>query len=166
MSHHISIIINIILIYLSISSGYTDYRYRLIYNTNTFGAIVTGLLLYSASFGLKGFMLSIEGLFLGISLVIIFYILGAMGGGDVKLFGAIGCLGGSSFVFQVFVYSTIIGGIMGIIYIFYKKPFLESIQKLFYMVFHPFKAHKIEQIYLPYGIAISLSCLIILYQGM
>jgi prepilin peptidase CpaA len=64
--------------------------------------------------GVKGLSFSIEGVGLGIALLIVFYLMGGMGGGDVKLMGAIGGLLGPEGVFMAFLFSAIIGGLFAI----------------------------------------------------
>jgi len=159
-------IIYTILLILSTCSAISDYKYRKIYNYYTYTAILSGLFINSIAFGWQGFYLSLIGLFTGIALVIVFYIFGVMGAGDVKLLGAMGCIGGAGFVFHVFIYSTFIGSIIAIFILFYKKEsVLDSFKKLLYLLIHPFKSQEYEQLYIPYGVAISAACFIKIYQG-
>jgi prepilin peptidase CpaA len=65
--------------------------------------------------GLNGFFLSIAGLFLGVAVLIIFHFLGGMGGGDVKLMGAVGAFLGPKGVFIAFLATALVGGMYALI---------------------------------------------------
>jgi prepilin peptidase CpaA len=89
----------------------TDIRSNRIPNWLTFPAMIMGLGLNYISAGAHGLLFGIEGLFLGIGLFIIIYILGGMGAGDVKLMGAVGAMLGPQMVLWAAFYTAIIGGI-------------------------------------------------------
>ena len=57
-------------------------------------------------------MASAGGWLLGIALFFPFFALGGLGGGDVKLLGALGAWLGPTAVFHVGLYSAIAGGVM------------------------------------------------------
>ncbi|MFP3361714.1 A24 family peptidase, partial [Planococcus sp. SIMBA_143] len=63
----------------------TDVRNRRILNSVTFPAMGIGLLYYTMTLGLEGFLFSGAGLLVGFALLLIPYLLGGMGAGDVKL---------------------------------------------------------------------------------
>ncbi len=89
----------------------TDLRFQRIPNWLTFTATLSGIVINSVTGGIQGFLLSMAGLFVGIAVLILFYFLGGMGGGDVKLMGAIGALLGAKGVFIAFLAAALIGGI-------------------------------------------------------
>lgn len=88
---------------------YTDLKWGRIYNWLTFPAIFTGWALNLAIYGMPGLAYSVAATLLGIFIYIPFALFGLMGMGDVKLLGAIGALGGSYFVFSVFLYTSALG---------------------------------------------------------
>ncbi|NCB38562.1 MAG: prepilin peptidase [Erysipelotrichia bacterium] len=88
---------------------YTDLKWGRIYNWLTFPAIFTGWALNIAIYGMPGLGYSVAATLLGIFIYIPFALFGLMGMGDVKLLGAIGALGGSYFVFSVFLYTSALG---------------------------------------------------------
>jgi prepilin peptidase CpaA len=93
----------------------TDIRSRRIPNWLTYSAMLLGVGYHVMVNGANGFLFSTAGLFLGLALLIVFYLAGGMGAGDVKLMGAVGALLGPKDVFTVFFFSAIVGGIYAII---------------------------------------------------
>ena len=104
-----------------IISFITDIRKRRILNIVTLPAILIGLIYYTVTSGFEGFLFSGKGLLVGFLILLIPYLLGGMGAGDVKLMAAIGALTGTSFVIESFLYTAIIGGLIAIILNFEKK---------------------------------------------
>lgn len=87
----------------------TDSRWGRIYNWLTFPAMLTGWILSAILYGLPGLGYSFAATVFGIILYLPFAATGVMGMGDVKLLGAIGALGGSYYVFSVFLYTSALG---------------------------------------------------------
>ena len=92
-------------IYLSVIlvfAGIIDYKKQKIPNYITFSTVFVALIYHFYLSGFNGLLFSIIGMFTGIALLIIPYIMGGMGAGDVKLLGAIGAFIGYKSVFFVF----------------------------------------------------------------
>ena len=70
--------------------SWSDLRTRKIPNYLTLGAALAGLLYNLAVFGLSGLTSGILGLLMGFGFLILPYILGGMGAGDVKALAALG----------------------------------------------------------------------------
>lgn len=92
-----------------------DLKTRKIPNWLTFPAMLLGIMAMTWQAGLPGLMNSIGGLLLGVALLFLFFLVGGMGAGDVKLLGAIGALQGPHFVLFTFLYGAIAGGVMALI---------------------------------------------------
>lgn len=88
----------------------TDLKQRVIYNWVTFPAMLLGLGLAALERGWPGLGWALVGLFLGGGLLLVPYIMGGMGGGDVKLLAALGALGGPVFAVKVTLYACLAGG--------------------------------------------------------
>jgi prepilin peptidase CpaA len=73
--------------------------------------LIFGMSFNAFNDGLTGILFSITGFGLGIGFLVIFYVLGGMGAGDVKFMGAIGSLLGPKGIFWAFLYTAIIGGV-------------------------------------------------------
>ena len=56
---------------------------------------------------------------MGLALLIMFYFMGMMGAGDVKLMGAVGSILGPAGVFNAFLFTAIVGGIYALIVLVY-----------------------------------------------
>lgn len=91
-----------------------DLKTRRIPNIITLPSMVFALILNFYFSGVSGLGYSLVGLVFGILLLIIPFALKGIGAGDVKLLGVIGALNGPVFVFYTFLYSAIIGGIIGL----------------------------------------------------
>ena len=93
----------------------TDLRNRRIPNWLTFGAAAVALLVHAWMTGAAGVQTSVGGWLLGVALFLPFFALRGLGGGDVKLLGAIGAWLGPSAVLYVAFHAAIAGGILAVI---------------------------------------------------
>lgn len=161
-------IIITLLVGILITASVTDLRAHRISNRLTYSTMLFGLIFYSLTAGFFGFLQSLSGLFLGLALLIVFYLVGGMGAGDVKLMAAVGSLLGPQGVFAAFLGTALIGGIYALI-ILAAKGYLMDTMKRFVLMLKTFFMTK-KFIYIPpprqekapllcYGVAISLGTL-------
>ncbi|MBI4212884.1 MAG: prepilin peptidase [Chloroflexi bacterium] len=94
---------------------YTDTRYGLIPNKLSFPAAGLGFGLNAATAGWDGAWVAAQAIGLGVALFLLPFLLGGMGAGDVKLLGALGALVGPTNVFETFVLSAMLGGVVGLV---------------------------------------------------
>ena len=113
-----------------ITAAIIDAKYRKIPNILTFSTIVAGLAYHFWLSGFEGFLFSLGGAFLGMGLLIVFYLMGKMGAGDVKLMGAVGSILGPAGVFNAFLFTALVGGIYAIILLLYKGRFADSMNRM------------------------------------
>jgi prepilin peptidase CpaA len=166
-------VIYYVLIAALVISLITDIKKRKILNIVTLPAILFGFIYYSFFQGLEGFLYSGKGFLLGLSLLIIPYLLGGMGAGDVKLMAAIGALMGTSFVLYSFVYIAIIGGLISVVLIIKKNGVIQSLKSFWFQMIYLrgnfgsilFNKDKSSSISFPYGVAIVLGTLCMLVRG-
>jgi len=92
-----------------------DIRFRRIPNWLTYSAMLLGVGYHIIVNGTQGFFFGAGGLFLGLAILIVFYLADGMGAGDVKLMGAVGALLGPKGVFIAFIFTALVGGIYAII---------------------------------------------------
>lgn len=78
--------------------------------------LISGLAINIMSSGWHGAMMSLAGVGLGIALLLIPYLLGGMGAGDVKALGALGALVGPGDLLHVFVYMGFFGGAFALLH--------------------------------------------------
>ncbi|MGI5879193.1 MAG: A24 family peptidase [Syntrophomonadaceae bacterium] len=157
--------INIILVILCLIAAVYDVRWRRIPNLLVLAGIIIGLFYH----GLQGgglLWLSLQGMGLGIALLLIPFILGGMGAGDVKLLGMIGAIMGPVFVVNTFLWSALWGGGMALVYLAldgrlwlmvvqvvgnYYPPIFTKVSPLNKPLHH--------KVMMPYGLAICLGAL-------
>jgi prepilin peptidase CpaA len=99
---------------LSVVMAAGDWRSRRIPNYLTFGGALAGVVFQTAVFGWPGLAQALLGLLLGLGLLLLPYVLGGMGAGDVKALAALGAWLGPKGVFSVFCYMALAGGIMSL----------------------------------------------------
>ena len=164
------LIINYILIIMVIMAIYFDLTKKKIPNLITFPVILWGLLSYTIFQGFEGFKFSIVGFLVGLSIFIIPFILGGMGGGDVKMMAAIGALKGWIFVLTTAIYKRKLGitlkRSLGIILkpiLFYLNLTFENrTLKRIQEYFNNIDKNK-EKHYIPYGVAIGLGAVLVFF---
>jgi prepilin peptidase CpaA len=102
------------LVPLAVTVIYNDVRYRRIPNVLVLTALIAGFVINTAFSGFHGFTSSILGFGLGFIPMLLLHIFGAMGAGDVKLFGAVGTILGVSLMPSTLVLVAILGGLLAI----------------------------------------------------
>lgn len=150
-------------------AAFTDWRDRKIYNKLLVPSFFIALLLNTIYGGRLGLTNSLLGAVIGFLLLLLPYLMGGMGAGDVKLLTVIGAFGGSQFVITSFLCGAIIGGIISGILLARRKAFIATLKH--FLLFLPLlkKPHNFSesmnnacQEKFPYGIAIVLGALITL----
>jgi len=91
-----------------------DLRTRRIPNWLTFGAAAAALIFHAATGGVSGVERSVLGWATGVALLLAPYALGGMGGGDVKLVGALGAWLGPGETFWAAMYTGMAGAVMAV----------------------------------------------------
>jgi len=95
--------------------SFCDFYWHLIPNFITLSLVFTGLVVNTLVFGMDGLLNATKGLGIGLVCFIVFYLLGAMGAGDVKLVAGIGALVGGDKIVLVMVCAVFFGGLMAVI---------------------------------------------------
>ncbi len=97
------------------ASALIDLRTRRVPNPLTLGIAVTGLALAATRWSGLSVTSAALGLAVGILLMLPAYVFGAMGGGDLKLFAALGTLLGPAATVAAFLYTLILGGLLAVV---------------------------------------------------
>jgi prepilin peptidase CpaA len=99
---------------LAIFVIYYDVRYRRIPNVLVLSALLAGVSINTAFGGWQGMLSSLEGFGLAFFPMLLMHIFGAMGAGDVKLFGAVGAVLGVGLVPLAFVLVVMLGALLAV----------------------------------------------------
>lgn len=127
---------NLAIVLILIISVITDLRSRKILNIVTLPAILTALIYHSLTLGLDGFLFSSKGFLVGLGLLLIPFLMGGIGAGDVKLLAAIGAWKGVMFVLYTAVYGGIIGGLVALMVLVKNKRLGSTLKDmLFSLIF-------------------------------
>ncbi|HJV46795.1 MAG TPA: prepilin peptidase [Bacillota bacterium] len=149
------------LIMILIVSFVTDMRHRRILNSVTLPAMGIGLVYHLIDSGWNGLVFSGEGLLLGMGLLLIPFLLGGMGAGDVKLLAAVGAIKGVTFVFYAFIFTSIIGGLLAIAILIYQKELIPAMKRIFFALIPGTGIQpSTTQLSMPYGVAIVFGTLL------
>lgn len=122
-------------------ASWMDWRERRIPNVLLLPSLILAFLLNFLILGSAGLLHSLLGTLTGFVLLIIPFLLGGMGAGDVKLLMVIGSFGGFYFVLYSFVVGAIIGGVIALVLYIYSMVSKKKISSF------------------PYGIPLSLGVL-------
>jgi prepilin peptidase CpaA len=106
-----------------------DLRFQKIPNILTFPAMALAIAYHSWFSGLEGFLFSIEGIGLGMAVLIAFHLFGGMGAGDVKLMGAVGGFLGPKGVFIAFLLTALTGGIYSLVILAFKGYLMGTLKR-------------------------------------
>jgi prepilin peptidase CpaA len=125
-------LLHIIIIGISGMAIATDLISGKIYNWMTLPAACLGIVYGTYTLGMSGFLDSVAGLGLGFALFGWMYILGWMGGGDVKLLMALGALGGWKYTAEVAFLGIVLGGALAFVLLVVHRRILNFAKKVYY----------------------------------
>ncbi len=151
-------LIYIILILVSVIGGISDWKTRKIPNWLTFGTFFLALIYNICLLKFEPVLSCILGFFVGLLLLIIPYILGGMGAGDVKLLAAIGSIVGYKNILVIFFFTAISGLVLGLVWLIGRPGHLKFLISTGQVLNVADKKEKI-----PYGIAIMFGVIIFVY---
>ena len=145
-----------------VTAAVSDLRFQRIPNKLTYPAAVLGLLLHLVADGWPGLKDSLLGLALGFGVLFLCYMFGGIGGGDVKLAGALGALVGFEVCPLALLYMGLLGGAMALSIMIWKGKLLASLRRtgrFFLSAFVPFLEVEMPRVensdVFPLGVAIS-----------
>lgn len=106
---------------VGVAATVTDLRTRTIPNTLSAGAFLGGIAARSALYGWSGAKDALLGGVIGFAVFLLFFVLGGMGGGDVKLMAGFGAILGHPQILTAAMMTAIMGGLMALVYLAVKK---------------------------------------------
>ena len=115
-----------VLAVLLLTAAWSDYKHHRISNSVVFSGVVLGILLNSLLAhglgfanqyvpGAGGFVFALTGLGLGLACLLPFYLLRAMGAGDVKLMAMVGAFLGPADLLGAVLFTFLAGGAMALV---------------------------------------------------
>ncbi len=136
----------------------TDLRKRRIYNIIVFPGILLALISHLVTGGWLGGLHSLYGFSVGLGLLLIPFLLGGMGAGDVKLLALVGAMKGTLFVLHAAIYMSLIGAVMALGILLFRKGRIRTLWLFLFNRFvgvkTPLLLDKTKKLY-PYGVAIA-----------
>ena len=154
---------------VAICAAITDVRERRIPNRLTYAAMITGLALQGVLHGWRGLLASVGGGLLFGGVFMLFYLVRAMGAGDVKLAAALGCIIGPAASWQVMFATALSGGALAIIFMVVSGRILETLRNTLWVAAfhaqHGVQTHPVVNldnptaIRMPYGLAFAAGTL-------
>jgi len=162
-----------------IVAAYIDGKELRVPNWITFPMVLSGLVFCTWTDGWSGLGGGLLGMTVGLLCLLPLYAVGGMGAGDVKLMAGIGAWLGVSVTFYAFCVSTVVGAVMAILMVLYRRSFAKHYAN-FMMIFTEWMMvkdprelsriaaeRKSSMFLLPYGIPICIgSIAYFLYEGM
>ena len=147
----------------------TDLRSARIPNRLTYNALVAGLGLRAAVLGFPGLKSGAAGILVAGSLFLLLFVLGAMGGGDVKLMTAVAAWVGSSHVVTLLLAAALAGGVLALGRTIFRNMLGETFRNIIGLVFfrlnsgmqpHPeLNVQSPGSQRIPFGVAIALGAI-------
>lgn len=145
-----------------------DWRTRRIPNLLTGSSMLLGLLLHLVLGGWEQLGLAAAaGLLCGAGFLL-FFVVGGMGGGDVKLMAAVGCIAGFGSLTELFLSTILIGGIFALVLAILRGRLKRTLANVCALIFHHGRFGLLQHpelnllnsatLRLPYGLAIAAGC--------
>ena len=98
----------------AVISAVTDVWKFKVHNVLTLPLLASGLLYHGVMGGTSGLVASLLGFLFGFGVLLVLYILGGMGAGDVKFMAALGAWLGMPLTFYIFIASSLAAGVYAV----------------------------------------------------
>ena len=148
-------------------AGFWDWRSRKIPNWLTVPALLLGVSVNVAFWGVSGILRSLEGAAIVLAALLPVVLLRGLGGGDWKLMGALGAWLGPQRVVIVLLVTIFISGILALVQVILKRRFVDTVRNVWellrgFFVFglqpHPeINLNNPTALSLPFGVAAALA---------
>lgn len=138
-------------------------------NWLTYSGLTLALAVRFAVLGRQGFMSGALGMLLAGLFFFVLFVVGAMGGGDVKLMASVGAWAGSYQVISVLLAAALAGGLLAIFYMLFgqgvRRTFLNLGELIRYRLTSGLRPHPVLNVRepgvlrVPFGVAIAMGTL-------
>ena len=119
-----------VLILLVTLASLFDLRLGKIPNALTYPACIFGLGFAATTWNWSAFSSSLLGLAVGFLPLFGLYLIGGLGGGDVKLMAAVGALMGYSFTLNALITSILVGGLIALLHVIWEGKLWQAVRFL------------------------------------
>jgi prepilin peptidase CpaA len=160
---------------LSLWIAWGDMKTKKIPNYLTLGTAVAGLAYNLVGRGLPGLAEGILGMLLGFAFLILPYLMGGMGAGDVKALAALGAWLGPKLTVFFFCYMGIAGGVLALSYLTWKGLLWQKIKAGWvvltnFILCRPYGGAKMASSAessqgIPYGVAFAVGMIVLVGMG-
>jgi prepilin peptidase CpaA len=106
-----------------------DLKTRRVPNWLTFGVAATGVAMAAARMNGVGVLGALEGMLVGLLLMMPGYVFGKTGAGDAKLLAAVGTMLGPKAIAMAFLYTAIAGGALAVAVALWRRRLRETIEQ-------------------------------------
>lgn len=147
----------------------TDVRSARLPNRLTYSALAAALILRTGLLGWSGLKSGLVGIAIAGGLFCVLYVLGAMGGGDMKMMAAVGAWVGSTHVVTVLVAIALAGGVLALVSMVFNKNLIQTVRNALRLVLYRFTSglqpHPEMNVQapgsrrVPFGVAIAMGTL-------
>ncbi len=159
-------IIPVLALGVAVCAAVSDVKTRRIPNRLTYPAVFAGLLFQGLLHGWRGLLQSAGGGLIFGGVFMLFYVIRAMGAGDVKLAAALGCIVGSSATIPVMFYTAVAGGALAVIFMVLSGRVVETLRNTLrvagFHALHGLQIHPTvnldnpKAVRMPYGLAFAI----------
>jgi len=121
-------VVPLLAVAVALCAAFTDVKERRIANRLTYSAVVAGFALQAVLHGLNGLLLSAGGALLFGGVFMLFYIVRAMGAGDVKLAAALGSIVGLSATRPLMFATAVAGAALAVWFMVWSGRVVETLR--------------------------------------
>lgn len=146
-----------------------DFRNRRIRNWLTYSSLVAALAVRWAMSGWPGLRGGLGGVLVGGGIFLLLFLVGGMGGGDVKLMAAVGAWAGTALTVTILIATAIAGGILAVLYMVLHRrvraTLLNTLELIRHHLTSGLQPHPVLNVRepgtmrVPYGVAIAMGTL-------
>ncbi len=135
-------------------------------NWLTYSGLLAALMTRFVLLGWPGFKSGVVGMLLAAVVFLVLFMIGAMGGGDVKLMASVSAWAGSNQVLPILLAAALAGGLLALVYIPFRQGFRQTFCHLIGLIrfrltsglrAHPvWNVREAHAVRLPFGVAIAV----------
>jgi len=161
--------INVVVIVVALLASAWDLKTYIIPNWLTFGGIILGVIMGACSVGAPGGVGdSLLGVLAGFLFLLVPFMFGVVGGGDVKLLAVFGAIGGFQFAINTLLIGSVAGGAFALLYLLYRKRLGSVLKEIYFSLITLFTLKKVSvnkkvEPVIPYGVFISIGAVLSLF---